>query len=110
MPEMTSRLSKGQTIAVLAWLPAHVLLLPILASLLYLRGSLDEAEATFLVYAVGAAYMLLVLLRFFRHDFKRAYRFFSFFVSDLSVSIRISAAEIVSVFDGKCPSVGHDPL
>lgn len=67
--EFTSRLSKKQAIAVLIWLPVHILLLPILFSVLVLRGVLGGVTANFLVYAVGAAYLLLVLRHFFRRDF-----------------------------------------
>ncbi|MGX8693080.1 MAG: CPBP family glutamic-type intramembrane protease [Clostridia bacterium] len=65
----SSRLSKPQAIAVLLWFPVHVLLLPFLLSLLMMRGWIGSAAANFLIYAIGAVYMLLVLRRFFRRDF-----------------------------------------
>lgn len=65
----SSRLSRGETVAVLVWLPVHLLALPVLAALLMLSGLVSEAVAEFLVYAVGAAYMLLALRRFLRRDF-----------------------------------------
>ena len=68
-PDFTSRLSKKQAIAVFAWLPVHVFLLPLLATALYRRGLLDSIWAQLFVYAVGAVYMILVLLRFLRRDF-----------------------------------------
>lgn len=67
--EFSSRLSKKQAIAVLIWFPMHILALPFLFSALYLRGVISNVTANLLVYAVGAAYMLLVLRRFFRKDF-----------------------------------------
>lgn len=67
--EFTSRLSKGQAIAALLYLPVHVVLLPLLAVILMLRGVLNETEANLLCYAVGVAYMLVFLWKFFRRDF-----------------------------------------
>lgn len=67
--EFTSRLDKKQAIAVLAWFPVHILALPFLFTLLMMRGLIDSVAANFLVYAVGAIYMLLTLRRFFRRDF-----------------------------------------
>ena len=65
----TSRLSRPQAVAVLLWLPVHLLLLPFLAYFLLVGGLVSEAMANLLIYAVGAVYMLLVLHRFFRQDF-----------------------------------------
>lgn len=65
----TSRLTKGQAIAALVYLPVHMLLLPLLATLLLLRGLLDESQANLLCYALGVFYMLIFLGRFFRRDF-----------------------------------------
>lgn len=67
--EFTSRLTKAQAIAVLLWLPVHVIGLPLLIYVLVLRGLIGGVAANLLVYAVGAAYMLLLLRRFFRRDF-----------------------------------------
>ena len=67
--EFTSRLTKGQAIAVLLWLPMHIIVLPLLLYVLLLRGLFDETIGNLLLYAVGAAYMLLILRRFFRRDF-----------------------------------------
>lgn len=67
--EMNSRLSKKQTIAVLIWLPVHILALPYLLSIPMMMGFFSDMTANLLVYVIGAAYMLLVLRRFFRQDF-----------------------------------------
>ena len=67
--EFTSRLTRGQAVAALVYLPVHVLLLPLLATALLLWGKLDEAQANLLCYAVGTAYMLIFLWRFLRRDF-----------------------------------------
>lgn len=65
----TSRLTKGQAIAALVYLPVHMVLLPLAATFLMLRGLLDETQANLLCYAVGAIYMLIFLWKFFRRDF-----------------------------------------
>lgn len=65
----TSRLTKGQAIAALVYLPVHMLLLPLIATILLLRGLLDEAQANLLCYTLGAFYMLIFLGKFFRRDF-----------------------------------------
>lgn len=65
----TSHISKGQMLAALLYLPVHIAVLPIAASVLMLRGVLDDTTGTFLIYAIGAVYMLLALWKFFRRDF-----------------------------------------
>ena len=65
----TSRLTKGQAIAALVYLPVHVVLLPLAATFLLLRGLLDETQANLLCYVLGVAYMLIFLGKFFRRDF-----------------------------------------
>lgn len=67
--EFTSRLSKAQAIAVLIWLPVHLIVLPLPLYVLVFRGLIGGVAANLLVYAVGAAYMLFFLRRFFRRDF-----------------------------------------
>ncbi len=67
--EFTSRLSKWQAVAALAYLPVHVVLLPLAATALLLHGILDEATANILCYTIGTAYMLIFLWKFFRRDF-----------------------------------------
>ena len=65
----TSRLTKGQAIAALVYLPVHVVLLPLAATFLMLRGLLDETQANLLCYMLGVVYMLVFLWKFFRRDF-----------------------------------------
>lgn len=65
----TSRLTKGQAIAALVYLPVHMVLLPVIATVLMLRGLLDESQANLLCYVLGVAYMLIFLWKFFRRDF-----------------------------------------
>ena len=40
--EFTSRLTKGQAIAVLLWLPMHIIVFPLLLYVLLLRGLFNE--------------------------------------------------------------------
>src|SRR5699024_339151 len=68
-PEFTSRLSRGETIAALAYLPVHILLLPLALTLAAPYLGLGEADLNLALYAVGTVYMLLLLLRFLRRDF-----------------------------------------
>lgn len=67
--EFTSRLSRGETAAVLIYLPIHLLVLPALLKLLMQRGTLDDVNANFIVYAIGVVYMLGLLGGFLRRDF-----------------------------------------
>lgn len=65
----TSRLTKGQAIAALVYLPVHMVLLPVIVTIMMLRGLLDESQANLLCYTLGVAYMLIFLWKFFRRDF-----------------------------------------
>jgi membrane protease YdiL (CAAX protease family) len=65
----TSRLSKAETVAALIYLPVHLFLLPMLFSYLMTQGTIDETMANFLLYAIGFAYMLILLHGFLRRDF-----------------------------------------
>ena len=67
--EFTSRLTKGETAAALAWLPVHLWLLPQLLQQLIIRGAMDDVAANVICYAVGLLYMLGLLFRFLRRDF-----------------------------------------
>ena len=65
----TSRLTKGQALAALVYLPVHMVLLPVIVTIMMLRGLLDETQANLLCYVLGVAYMLIFLWKFFRRDF-----------------------------------------
>ena len=67
----TSRMSRGETIAALVYLPVHAVLLPVLIGLLLLRGllSLSDAVINLAYYAIGIVYMLLLERKFLRRDF-----------------------------------------
>lgn len=69
IPAFTSRLSRGECFAVLAYLPVHILILPTLLVVFYAKGYIDEAQMNFLCYAVGAVYMIAAAFRFLRRDF-----------------------------------------
>ena len=65
----TSRMSRGETLAAVIYLPVHVLGLPFLLGLLVLRGWMNEADMNLICYAVGALYMLVVERKFLRREF-----------------------------------------
>ncbi len=65
----TSRLTKGETIAALVWLPIHIILLPKLLGILFDAGYIGEPAANLLLYATGGLYMLILLGRFLRREF-----------------------------------------
>lgn len=67
-PEFTSRMSRGETAAALIYLPFHAAVLPVAVSLLFI-GRMDPAGINFIVYAIGAVYMLLFEWKFLRREF-----------------------------------------
>ena len=64
-----SRMSRGETLVSLLWLPVHSLGLPLL--LLRLFPGMSAARLNFWVYALGAGLLALLCLRFLRRDFDR---------------------------------------
>lgn len=69
LPEFTSDLEKRERIAVLAYIPVHMALLPMLLGSLAASGKIGEADATFLCYAVSVAFFLMFCFSFLRRDF-----------------------------------------
>ena len=67
--EFTSRLSKKETVAALAYLPVHLVLLPLLLQQMINRGAMDDVAANVICYSVGLLYMLGLLFPFLRRDF-----------------------------------------
>ena len=65
----TSRMTKGELIAVLLYLPLHVWLLPLLLYSLPAASGISELQLNLIVYVSGALYMLLFAGRFLRRDF-----------------------------------------
>lgn len=68
-PPFTSRLTVPETILCLLALPMHIWILPRLLTSFVLSGQLTESTGNFLVYSIGAVYMMIVLGRFFRRDY-----------------------------------------
>lgn len=66
--EFKSRMTKGEAIAALVYLPIHAALLP-LALVLLLISRMDAATINFIAYVIGAVYMLIFEWRFLRRDF-----------------------------------------
>ena len=69
LPEFTSRLSRGETIAALAYLPIHIFVLPLVLVMAAPSLGLGDADLNLILYVVGAVYMLLLLFKFLRRDF-----------------------------------------
>ena len=67
--EFTSRLTKKETAAVLAWLPVHLWLLPLLLQQMINRGAMDDVAANVICYTLGVLDMLGLLFPFLRRDF-----------------------------------------
>ena len=65
----TSRLTKGETIAALVWIPVHIIVLPNILGLLSRTGRIDVTTANLVLYAAGMLYMLIMLGRFLRREF-----------------------------------------
>ena len=65
----TSRLTKGETVAALAYLPVHLWLLPLLLQQMINRGAMDDVAANVICYTLGVLYMLGLLFPFLRRDF-----------------------------------------
>lgn len=67
--EFESRMSRGESLAALLYLPVHILALPLLLTWIMLRGWVGEAGANLLCYALGFMYMLAFEGRFLRREF-----------------------------------------
>lgn len=63
-----SSMSKGQTIAVLAYLPVHIVLIPLVLSVFMEKG-MSQESANLLYYSIGTVYMLCTTFSFLRRDF-----------------------------------------
>lgn len=68
-PPAPAALTKREAVLVLAYLPAHLFILPRVFGALIARGALSEAAGNFLYYAVGALYMLAAAFPFLRREF-----------------------------------------
>ena len=65
----TSRLTQKETIAALAWIPMHILIIPWLLRFACRDGMLDIPAANLVLYVAGTLYMLVMLGRFLRSEF-----------------------------------------
>lgn len=65
----TSALTKPEAIAVLGYIPLHILLLPVAFTALMQRGVVDELGVNLGLYMLGLLYMLGFGWRFLRRDF-----------------------------------------
>lgn len=65
----TSALSRREGICVLAWLPVHIVLLPMLLTWLGAPRGMSQSLLNLIVYGAGAVYMVLAAFRFLRRDF-----------------------------------------
>ena len=59
--EFTSRLTRKETVAALAYLPVHLWLLPLLLQQMINRGAMDDVAANVICYTRGVLYMLGLL-------------------------------------------------
>lgn len=66
---MKGKITKRQALIALLWLPIHLFLLPRLFFLAIDAGYIDETGANFLIYAIGAVFMLIAEFRFLRQEF-----------------------------------------
>lgn len=65
----TSRMTRGEVVAALLYLPLHVWLLPMLLLSLPATSGISELTLNVIVYITGAVYMLVFVGRFLRRDF-----------------------------------------
>ena len=70
LPPFTSEMTKRERVMALAYIPFHVLLLPLgMTWLSVYAGLIDEVTANVLCYSIGFIYMLIFEFRFLRRDF-----------------------------------------
>lgn len=63
------RMSRRELIMALIYLPVHIFVLPLLLTPLMLSGKITEAEANFLIYAMGTGFMFGMLWGYMRKEF-----------------------------------------
>ena len=68
-PRFGSRMTRGEIIAALLYLPVHLWLLPTLLMSVPETASLSELDINTVVFAFGAVWMLVLEGRFLRRDF-----------------------------------------
>ena len=65
----TSELSRGETMAVWAYVPLHLCVLPMVFAALISRGTVDGLGGNLGLYMLGMFYMLFFCQKFLRRDF-----------------------------------------
>ena len=85
----TSALGKWEGIAVFAYIPLHLFLLPLVINYFLVKGYMGEAAANFLLYVIGVFYMLGFGWKFLRRDFDPLMDNFLHVVSEVCISYAI---------------------
>ena len=67
--EFTSRMTRQESFAALFYLPVHIFLLPYILSNMMSAGSIKEADANVMIYAIGIVYLLIFEMKFLRREF-----------------------------------------
>ena len=68
---MTNFMSRRELICAAAWFLMHLLVLPQVLGGFMLSGKLDETQATYVQYAAGALFMVILCFSWFREGFHR---------------------------------------
>ena len=69
LPEFTSAIKKREAAAVLAYLPVHAAVLPLVLGRVMTAGYITDVQGNVICYAIGTLYMLIAAGRFLRRDF-----------------------------------------
>ena len=68
-PEMNSRLTKGEAIVAIGWLPMHMVVIPLALGFIMAWKGMSDVDMNLWLYTIGACVMLIFELGFFRRDF-----------------------------------------
>ena len=82
----TSRMNRGEMIAVLAYLPLHMWLIPTILQAIPVTRSLSEATMNLIAYAFATVYMLAVAGRFLRRDFDPLCDHLSYCITEILIN------------------------
>ena len=84
--EFSSRMTRGEMIAVLAYLPLHVWLIPTILQTIPAAQGLSAATLNLIAYIFAVCYMLAVAWRFLRRDFDPLCDHMSFCITEVLIS------------------------
>ena len=84
--EFSSRMSRGEMIAVLVYLPLHVWLVPTVLQMIPAAQGLSVATVNLIAYVFAAGYMLAAAWRFLRRDFDPLCDHLSFCIAEVLIS------------------------